>query len=83
MASLIDKSLTWKDIAWLRSVTSLKIVVKGVMTAEDALTAVRNGVDGNKIVCLVITLLLMYMSIQRLERVFVPFYCYIFIYNIF
>ena len=46
MASLIDKALTWKDIAWLRSVTSLKIVVKGIMTAEDALTAVRNGVDG-------------------------------------
>jgi isopentenyl diphosphate isomerase/L-lactate dehydrogenase-like FMN-dependent dehydrogenase len=30
----------------LRKVTTLKIVVKGVMTAEDALIAVRNGVDG-------------------------------------
>lgn len=46
VASLIDKSLSWKDIAWLRKNTTLKIVVKGVMTVEDALISVKNGVDG-------------------------------------
>uniref|UniRef100_A0A7S2V919 FMN hydroxy acid dehydrogenase domain-containing protein n=1 Tax=Fibrocapsa japonica TaxID=94617 RepID=A0A7S2V919_9STRA len=46
VASLIDRTLNWEDIQWLRSVTSLKIVVKGVQTAEDAKVAVENKVDG-------------------------------------
>ncbi|MDT7686153.1 MAG: 4-hydroxymandelate oxidase, partial [Pseudonocardiales bacterium] len=33
-----DTRLTWADLAWLRDVTSLPIVVKGVMSTEDALT---------------------------------------------
>jgi isopentenyl diphosphate isomerase/L-lactate dehydrogenase-like FMN-dependent dehydrogenase len=45
VASLIDQSLSWKDIAWLRKNTTLKIVVKGVMTVEDAVESVRQGVD--------------------------------------
>ena len=45
VASLIDKALTWKDIAWLRQNTSLKIVVKGVMSVDDALASIRHGVD--------------------------------------
>lgn len=45
-ANLIDQSLTWKDIVWLKQNTKLKIVVKGVMTAEDAVEACRAGVDG-------------------------------------
>uniref|UniRef100_A0A7R9UGG8 FMN hydroxy acid dehydrogenase domain-containing protein n=1 Tax=Pinguiococcus pyrenoidosus TaxID=172671 RepID=A0A7R9UGG8_9STRA len=44
-ASLIDRTLTWEDLRWLRANTSLKIVVKGVSTAEDASVAVREGVD--------------------------------------
>ena len=32
VASLIDKSLTWKDIEWVRKNTTMKIVVKGVLT---------------------------------------------------
>jgi isopentenyl diphosphate isomerase/L-lactate dehydrogenase-like FMN-dependent dehydrogenase len=28
------RTLSWEDIRWLRSITKLKIVVKGVMTAE-------------------------------------------------
>ena len=44
-ASLIDRTLTWDDIRWLRQNTSLKIVVKGVATAEDAAIAVAEGVD--------------------------------------
>ena len=43
---LLDSSLTWKDIAWLMSITSMPVVVKGVLTAEDALIAVKLGVKG-------------------------------------
>ncbi len=38
--------LTWETIPWLRSLTSLPIVLKGVLTAEDAALAVAAGVDG-------------------------------------
>lgn len=81
VASLIDRTLTWDDIAWLRTITTMKvrlpsipfifapfpcpfsdaalttpsprppaspvqIVVKGVLGVEDALAAVKHGVDG-------------------------------------
>jgi lactate 2-monooxygenase len=39
-------ALTWGDLAWLRSITSLPVLVKGVLTAEDARTALEHGVDG-------------------------------------
>ncbi len=39
-------SLTWESIAWLRSLTSLPIVLKGILTAEDAKLAVEHGVEG-------------------------------------
>ncbi|OZJ03808.1 hypothetical protein BZG36_03016 [Bifiguratus adelaidae] len=45
LASTSDKSLTFADIAWLRKTTSMKIVLKGIMTAEDAALAVEAGVD--------------------------------------
>jgi 4-hydroxymandelate oxidase len=38
-------SLTWHDLAWLRSQTSLPLVLKGIMTAEDARRAVEHGVE--------------------------------------
>ncbi|XP_028122895.1 peroxisomal (S)-2-hydroxy-acid oxidase GLO4-like isoform X3 [Camellia sinensis] len=41
-----DPSRCWKDIDWLRSVTSLPILVKGVLTAEDAIKAMEVGVAG-------------------------------------
>ena len=41
-----DASLTWESLAWLRSITRLPIVLKGVLTAEDALLAVQHGVAG-------------------------------------
>ena len=37
--------LTWETIAWLRAHTRLPIVVKGILTAEDARHAVDAGVD--------------------------------------
>ena len=46
VAELLDPAVTWKDIAWLRSLTSLPIVLKGIMTAEDATLAVEHRVDG-------------------------------------
>jgi isopentenyl diphosphate isomerase/L-lactate dehydrogenase-like FMN-dependent dehydrogenase len=44
--SMVDNSLTWRDLEWLRSVTSLPILVKGILTAEDAALAVEAGVEG-------------------------------------
>jgi 4-hydroxymandelate oxidase len=43
---LIDPSLTWDLIDWLRSFTSLPLLVKGIMTVEDARIAVDCGVAG-------------------------------------
>ena len=42
----VDKSLTWRDLEWLRSASSLPLLVKGILTAEDALLAVESGADG-------------------------------------
>ncbi|NXN31557.1 HAOX2 oxidase, partial [Nycticryphes semicollaris] len=44
--SLLDPSVTWNDIHWLRSLTHLPIVIKGILTKEDAELAVRHGVQG-------------------------------------
>lgn len=45
VASLIDPSLTWEALEWLKSVTRMPIAVKGVLTAEDARLAVEHGAD--------------------------------------
>jgi 4-hydroxymandelate oxidase len=37
---------TWETLDWLRSITSLPILLKGILTAEDALLAVEGGVNG-------------------------------------
>jgi lactate 2-monooxygenase len=41
-----NPSLTWDDIAWLRELTSLPILVKGIQHVDDAREAVRRGLDG-------------------------------------
>jgi 4-hydroxymandelate oxidase len=41
-----DPSLTWTDLAWLRSITRLPILVKGVMSAHDARLALEHGAAG-------------------------------------
>src|SRR4029079_6733469 len=38
--------LTWADLAWLRAQTALPLLVKGVLTAEDARRAVAAQIDG-------------------------------------
>ena len=42
-AELIDPSLSWRDVEWLRGITDLPIVLKGILTAEDAELAVQHG----------------------------------------
>ena len=40
-----DATLTWDDVAWLRSLSPLPLVLKGIVTAEDTRLAVDAGVD--------------------------------------
>ena len=42
----LDRGLTWADLGQIRSWTRLPILLKGVLTAEDARMAVDHGVDG-------------------------------------
>jgi lactate 2-monooxygenase len=46
LATFPNLGLTWADLDWLRALTSLPILVKGVLTADDAREALRHGVDG-------------------------------------
>ena len=40
-------ALTWDDIAWMAALTPMKMIVKGIMTGEDAaIAATTAGVDG-------------------------------------
>ena len=43
--SQLDPSLTWRDVEWLRGF-GLPVLVKGVLTAEDATLAVQHGAAG-------------------------------------
>ncbi len=45
-ASLLDPSLSWHDIAWLRSITRLPLVIKGIVRADDARRAHDAGAAG-------------------------------------
>jgi 4-hydroxymandelate oxidase len=44
--SIIRFPLTWKDFEWLRSITKLPIIVKGITHPDDALRAVDSGAEG-------------------------------------
>jgi len=46
VVELLDSAVTWRDITWIRSITSLPIVLKGILTAEDAALAVDHNLDG-------------------------------------
>ncbi|KAL3511593.1 hypothetical protein ACH5RR_024310 [Cinchona calisaya] len=45
-SATMDSSFCWKDIAWLKSITNLPILIKGVLTPEDAIKALEVGVAG-------------------------------------
>lgn len=49
ISQFIDPSLSWKDLAWIQSVTRLPIFLKGVQCGADAVLAAQHGVRG--IVC--------------------------------
>ncbi len=41
-----DPTLTWKDVVALRSIWKGQIVVKGIMSVDDAIRAADEGIDG-------------------------------------
>ncbi|CAN7940183.1 unnamed protein product, partial [Ixodes hexagonus] len=43
---ILDASVTWEDVKWIKSITKLHVIIKGISTAEDAEKAVRHGVSG-------------------------------------
>ncbi|KAF6266545.1 glycolate oxidase [Scenedesmus sp. NREL 46B-D3] len=45
-AKEVDDRLTWDVIPWLRTITTLPIYIKGVLSPADALLALEHGVDG-------------------------------------
>ncbi|WP_144765866.1 alpha-hydroxy-acid oxidizing protein [Curtobacterium sp. 9128] len=45
-ARIFGNPLTWADLTWLRSLTDLPIVLKGICAADDARRAVDAGMDG-------------------------------------
>jgi isopentenyl diphosphate isomerase/L-lactate dehydrogenase-like FMN-dependent dehydrogenase len=46
IGQVVDPTVTWRDLEWLRSVSSLPLLVKGILTEEDAQLACEHGVDG-------------------------------------
>jgi 4-hydroxymandelate oxidase len=45
-ADLLDPALTWRAVEWLRSITTLPVLVKGVVRADDAVRAIEAGAAG-------------------------------------
>jgi 4-hydroxymandelate oxidase len=43
---LADTAPTWEDVAWLRARTSLPLIIKGILAAEDAGLAIEHGANG-------------------------------------
>jgi isopentenyl diphosphate isomerase/L-lactate dehydrogenase-like FMN-dependent dehydrogenase len=46
MQELHEQRLTWRDLEWIRGLSRLPLVLKGILTAEDARLAVEHGVAG-------------------------------------
>ncbi|KAG8386523.1 hypothetical protein BUALT_Bualt03G0157300 [Buddleja alternifolia] len=46
LASYVAGLVSWKDVKWLQTITSMPILVKGVLTAEDTRIAIQNGAAG-------------------------------------
>jgi lactate 2-monooxygenase len=45
-AAIFGNPLTWDDLPWLRSLTKLPLIVKGICHPDDARRAIDGGVDG-------------------------------------
>lgn len=46
ISSYIDPGLCWDDVPWLKSITKMKVLLKGVQCAEDAVAAYKAGLNG-------------------------------------
>ena len=44
-AESFESALNWRDLEWLRSLTAMPLVIKGVQTAEDARLCAEHGAD--------------------------------------
>jgi isopentenyl diphosphate isomerase/L-lactate dehydrogenase-like FMN-dependent dehydrogenase len=43
---MVNSSMTWADLRRLKAMTAMKLVIKGIETAEDATLCVEHGADG-------------------------------------
>jgi 4-hydroxymandelate oxidase len=43
---VFDPNLTWDDLAWIRELAGVPLLVKGILTADDAILALEHGADG-------------------------------------
>lgn len=46
ISSFIDPGLSWKDMAWFKSITKMPLILKGVQCWEDAVMAAEHGLQG-------------------------------------
>ena len=46
MSELLDPSMSWKDVEWLRKIWKGPLLIKGILHPEEAKQAVARGVDG-------------------------------------
>lgn len=46
IAEQLDPTLSWDDVKWLLGFTKLPVIVKGILTREDAIIAADLGVQG-------------------------------------
>jgi 4-hydroxymandelate oxidase len=44
--NILPQRLTWKDVEWLQSLTKLPVLAKGVLNADDAVLAKKQGLAG-------------------------------------
>ena len=44
--TILDPAINWETIAWIRSLTKLPVVLKGVLSPDDAALAVKHGASG-------------------------------------
>ena len=45
-SAVLEPRLTWKDVDWLRSISKVPVLLKGILDADDAKKAVESGASG-------------------------------------
>jgi len=46
LSSFLDQNISWKDISWIKSITKMPIILKGILRADDAQFALNHNVNG-------------------------------------